>query len=142
MRKASRSPRNQWGFGTVELLVTLLVASVFIIVFYQLYVTVGSINNRAYLMAQATKVAYAKLQAYENKDFAVIPTPGGVSSASIEDFKGELPTTLPSPKTAQVSSAVITPTLKAVDIKVTYGAEVAPQIIEYTTYIQESGLGR
>ena len=136
------NPAGEDGFTVVELIITLVITSLFVVIFYQMYTAVNAINNRGYQLALSTKAGYAKLQEYENKLFSDIDTPGGQDSAPIENFVGELPEILGPDKTAVVSSASITPTLKAIDVKVTYTSYGFPQIVEYTTYIQESGLGR
>lgn len=130
------------GFTTVELLSTLVIAALFIAIFYQLYVTIDVVATRANHLALANETTYGKLQQYENTSFQDITTPGGTTSAEVEDFTSNLPAALPGPKSAKVSTALLTPTLKAVNVKTTYGSGGAAQIVEYTVYLQESGVGR
>lgn len=141
-RPPQQHTTNQQGFSTVELLSTLVIAAIFITIFYQLYVTINIVATRANHLALANEATYGKLQQYENTDFQDITTPGGVTSAEVEDFSASLPTALPSPRVAKVSTALLTPTLKAVNVKTTFGQDGAAQIIEYTVYLQESGVGR
>ncbi len=133
---------RQSGFTTVELLSTLLIAAAFVAIFYQLYVTADGVSTRSAQLATANEVTYRKLQQYENSSFGAIDTPGGTMPTEIEDFSDDLPDNLPQPVTALVSTAILTPTLKAVNIKTVFGAGGSQRIIEYTTYVQESGVGR
>lgn len=130
--------QNQSGFTTVELLSTLIIAALFIAIFYQLYLVIDATVTKANYLAVANEITYAKVQQYENMSFNAIATPGGTSSAEVEDYSASLPTTLPGTETGKVSTALQTPTLKAVNVKTSYGT----QVIEYTVYIQESGVGR
>jgi len=135
-------PTKSQGFTTVELLSTLIIAGMFLAIFYNLYVTADSVASRSAQLAAANEVTYRKLQQYENKDFQDIATPGGTTPTQVEDFATEIAVNLPTPKTAVVNTALLTPTLKAVNVKTIYGTGGKQTIIEYTTYIQESGVGR
>lgn len=131
------------GFTVVELLVTLIIASLFITVFFQLFTLTDTLSSDSFQLAQADQITYRKVQQYENRNFSTIPVPGGTTPTQIEDFTSELPTTLPAPYKAIVLSAQVTPTLKALTIRTTYGLTGSTQrIIEFADYIQQSGLGR
>lgn len=130
------------GFTTIELLSTLLIAASFLAIFYQLYITGDAVATRSNHLVLANQVTYGKMQQYENAEFQAITTPGGTTPTQVEDFADELPTNLPVPTTAVVNTALLTPTLKAVNIKTTYGEGATQRIIEYTAYIQEGGVGR
>lgn len=132
---------GQRGFTTVELLTTLVIAAMFLAVFYQVYVAADVVATRARHLAVVNEAAYRKLQQYENSSFRSITTPGGTSPAQVEDFAADIPSTVPGPVTATVNTALLTPTLKAVNVRVAFG-ENGERIVEYTVYIQESGVGR
>jgi Tfp pilus assembly major pilin PilA len=143
LKRPKRLPQAvaQTGFSTIELLTTLVVASIFLLVFYQIYVAADVVATRTSQLAAVNKVTYQKLQQYENTNFQLIATPGGTSPAQIEDFAAEIPSDTPGPVTAIVNTALLTPTLKAVNVKTTFGNN-GERIVEYTVYIQESGVGR
>jgi hypothetical protein len=134
--------KNEEGFSTVELLTTLIIAAMFVTMFYQLYSMADTVTAQSNLLVSANYVTYGKLQEYEDKSFSNISTPGGTVSTDVEDFSASLPSILPKPISAKVKTALLTPTLKAVNVKATYGTGGTQRIIEYTTYIQQSGLGR
>lgn len=143
MANARQTSDNQSGFTVVELLITLIIAALFVTVFFQLFTLSDTISNASFQLAQADQITYGKLQKYENRSFAAIPVLNGNTPTQVEDFTSELPTTLPSPYVGQVLTAQITPTLKAVTVRTTYGpAGSSQRIIEFADYIQQSGLGR
>lgn len=134
--------KHSEGFSTVELLYTLIIAAMFLTMFYQTYVIAEALSGRAYDLARVNEKVYQKVQQYENREFTTISTPNGTTPTEIEDFVADLPDNIAQPATAKVFTAALTPTLKAVNVKATYGSGNSQRIVEYTTYIQESGLGR
>lgn len=138
-----KTKNDQSGFTVIEVLVTLLIASLYITVFFQLYTLADTISSSSFLFAQADQVTYRKVQQYENRNFANVPVLNGTAQTVVEDFTSELPATLPAPKSAQVLTAQITPTLKSVRVRTTFGpAGSSQRIIEFSDYIQQSGVGR
>ncbi len=69
--------QKEAGFTVVELLVTLLVASLFIAMFYQLYVTLVQLNAYARRDAAANNLAYANLRRYPTAASTGLACPGG-----------------------------------------------------------------
>ncbi|HWZ66172.1 MAG TPA: hypothetical protein VNX65_05290 [Patescibacteria group bacterium] len=131
------------GFSVVELLVTLVITVLYVTIFFQLYTLSDTVTTTTYQLAQADQITYRKVQQYENRSFASIPVINGSTPTQVEDFTSELPTTLPAPYQAIVLTAQMTPTLKAVTVRTTYGpAGSAQQVIEFADYVQQSGLGR
>jgi hypothetical protein len=135
---------KQSGFTVVELLTTLIIAALYMTMFFQLYTLIDTVSSNSHRLALANEVTYRKLQQYENKNFDDIQVVNGTNLAEIEDFKAELSTNLPGEIEAKVYTAEITPTLKVLTVRAKYGNTVADpdRIIEYSSYIQESGLGR
>lgn len=136
--------QKQDGFTVVELLTTLVIAGIYITVFFQLYTLVDTVSSNAYRLALTNQVTYRKLQQYENRNFNDIQVLNGATLTEVEDFNGELPANLPGQKEAKVYTASITPTLKVLTVRVKYGNTTAnpDRIVEYSSYIQQSGLGR
>lgn len=67
--------RDESGFTVAELLVTIIVAALFVGIFYQLYVVLVGVNANARNLAQASNVAYANMRRY--------PTAASVASVGI-----------------------------------------------------------
>jgi type II secretory pathway pseudopilin PulG len=142
-KKEGQNDRDLAGFTIVELLITLVIAVLYITIFFQLYTLSDTITTSTYQLAQADQITYRKVQQYENRSFAAIPILNGSTPTQVEDFTSELPTTLPSPYSAVVLTAQITPNLKAITVRTTYGPSGSAQrVIEFADYIQQSGLGR
>lgn len=56
--------QNEKGFTAVELLVTIVVATLFLIMFYQLFIAISQLNNESRRSAQASDLAYANIRRY------------------------------------------------------------------------------
>lgn len=69
---------NQSGFTVVELLVTVLVAAMFAVMFYATYITIIRVNTDTRRSAQASDLAYANLRRYPT----IASTNTGCSSSS------------------------------------------------------------
>ena len=55
---------SQRGFSVVELMATIIVATLFLIMFYQLFLSISQLNNDSRRGAQASDLAYANLRRY------------------------------------------------------------------------------
>lgn len=60
--------KDQDGFSTIELLITLFIASTFIIVFYQLFIMIDGLSKAGYQNSVANNLAYANMRLYANTD--------------------------------------------------------------------------
>lgn len=70
---------QQSGFTIVELLVTIIVAALFISVFYNMFLILVGINSNARNVAQASDLAYANMRRYPT---AATVTGTGITCAS------------------------------------------------------------
>ena len=136
--------KSSAGFTVVELLTTLVIAALYIVVFFQMYTLVDGVSADANRLAQSNQITYQKVQQYENRNFSTIQVKNGTTLTEVEDFTSTLPAGLPAPKEAKVYTAEVTPTMKVVTVRTKYGNTLAnpKRVIEYSVYIQESGLGR
>ncbi len=140
--KRVREPVGERGFSIIELMVTLFVLGTVLTSVLSMFAQVDYITDRARELLLAHTSAFEKLQTYENKSFtSIIPGSSG-SSYQVEDFSASLPSNLTGPKTARVYVKSISPTLKRVDVQVAYQDRRVQRILNYTTMVQESGLGR
>lgn len=131
------------GFTVVELLITLIVVGTIFIAFTTTFAGVSNITKKGNDIATANQLAFSKLQQYENMSFTSLPStsPGG-SLQQVEDFSSSLPGVLEQPRTGIVYINTQSPTLKQVDVKVTFGSGLSQRYIEYVTFIQKNGIGR
>lgn len=63
-KESSSTMKNEKGFSTIELLITLFIATTFIIVFYQLFVLISGISSNGYQNSVASNLAYANMRLY------------------------------------------------------------------------------
>lgn len=77
--------KRQSGFTVIELLVTIIVAALFVGVFYQMYVILVTINANARNTAQASNLSYSNMRRYPTASSTGLncqtttAQPGGVS---------------------------------------------------------------
>lgn len=135
--------QNDGGFSVVELLITLVVVGVVFIAFTTSFTSVSNISKKGADVATAGQLAYAKLQEYENLNFTSLPNTAPTGTLQqVEDFSASLPGVLEAPRSGQVFINTSSPTLKQIDVKVTFGSGATQRYIEYVTFIQKSGAGR
>lgn len=135
--------RDMWGFSVVELLITLIVIGVVFIAFTTSFASISNISKKGTDVATAGQLAYAKLQEYENLNFASLPSTAPTGTLQqVEDFSASLPGILEAPRSGLVYINTSSPTLKQVDVKVAFGSGATQRYIEYVTFIQKNGSGR
>ena len=139
--------KNVGGFTVVELLITLIVVGIVFVSFTTTFAGVMNISKKGSDVALASQTAFAKLQEYENLNFTSLPTttPSGtlvLINPDSTNFTASLPSILGSPRTGQIYVNTVSPTLKQVLVRVTFGSGPTQRLIEYTTFIQKQGLGR
>ena len=135
--------KTQHGFTLIELLITLLVIGVVFLAFTTTYAGITNISKKGTDVASASQMAFAKLQEYENLNYNNLPatTPLGTLK-QVEDFSVSLPSVLETPRSGIVYINTVSPTLKQVVVKVSFGSGAAQRYIEYDTFIQKHGVGR
>lgn len=123
---------QQKGFTAVELLITLFVASFFLIAGYQLFGVIINDSGDARAKAKASNVAYDYLRRYANSATSpcVAATPLSNSSITVESLQNVTVTvTITCPQ-------VDAPSLSKVTTSLTYGSPA--QTIIYSTFVDKS----
>jgi prepilin-type N-terminal cleavage/methylation domain-containing protein len=135
--------KNSGGFSVIELLITLIVVGVLFVAFTTTFASVENISKKGSDIATASQIAYAKLQEYENLNYASLPatSPSGTLK-EVEDFSASLPTVLESPRVGKVYINTTSATLKQVVVKLTFGSGPSQRYVEYVSFIQKNGAGR
>ncbi len=134
---------NESGFSIVELLITLIIIGTTFGAFVVTYTTIQNINKKSLDIVAANNLAFAKIQDYENRTFASLPstTPAG-SLQLVEDFSSSLPASLQSPRVGQVHINTVSANLKQVVVNISFGSGSNIRYIQYADFIQSNGLGR
>ncbi len=133
----------QAGFTVIELLATLaILTGVTLTVFAFIVQTDASIDRSGEKLLAYT-IAYDKYQSYETRNFSAITQGDSGNGYEVEDFTSALPADLKPPRSAKVFVRNITPTLKKLDVRLTYQeSNERSRTINLSTAIQISGVGR
>jgi len=122
------------GFTTVEILVTLIVASLLIISINTVYTTQLYINQRTRDTTIANSFVEGKIERLRSQGFLT-------QTNGTTDLTSELPDELNHASGSLVISSY-NASVKKVDISVTYNDQGTEQTASYTTYIGELGVGQ
>lgn len=122
--------RNAGGFSIIELILSITVGVLFITSLTQI------VNNYVFLGQKSRNVILAN--SYVEGKVETLRNIGYNSlNVSTTDLSGELPTQLPSPRSATMTVTSPSSGLKQADISVTYSDRGKAQTYSYTTYIGE-----
>lgn len=135
------------GFSLVEVMMALVLASVVLIVGFQLLVLGNQVSARTESLLTVNAATFAKIQEYENKTFDSIPVGDIANDYEIEDFSTQLISESGNSvhrATAKVYSQFMpnSESLIKLWVIVDFGYGSRDRLIEYATYIQMGGVGR
>lgn len=85
-----KHPLNQRGFTLVELIVSFFIIAILIGLGSTIYSSTLSINTDTSFRAEASELAFQKLQDYVNTDFDSITIGDDVTNYEVEDFSAEV----------------------------------------------------
>lgn len=126
---------NQTGFTLVELLVAIVVGSVF----------AGSINtvfsSHAYLTQRTQNLVFTNAYA-EGKVEALRSLGYNALSNGTSNITSELPAELTAPKSGSLVISSYSAGVKKVELSITYNDLSTSRTYNYTTYIGELGVGQ
>jgi len=126
----TESPKNS-GFTTVELLVTLFVAAIFLVSGYQLYALIVNDGGEARAKAQVSNIAYQYLQQYKES---------ATSPCSVQTPKNNEAITVPKLSNATLSVNITCPytaitTISKVIVTIKYNNP--QQSVSVATYVNK-----
>jgi prepilin-type N-terminal cleavage/methylation domain-containing protein len=134
---------NTRGFTIIELMTTLALLSWLMLTVFGFMIQIDNTLDKTERRLVATTTMYEKYQEYETKTFANLTQGTAASSYQVEDFTSTLPASIRSPRSGKVYIRDITPTLKKVDVRLTYTESPGKsRTLNISTGIQESGVGR
>lgn len=136
------SPSERQGFSILELIVALFVLTTLMTTVLGIFAQVDYLSDRSSDQLRANTLAFEKIQTYENRSFDNLTAGILANSYQVEDFSSTLPSQLKGPKTGKVFIKDISLTLKRVDVQIVYQDRRVERTVNYSTLIQESGLGR
>ena len=123
------------GFSAVELLITLFVASIFLMSGYQLYTVILTDSGNARAESTVANAAYGYLRRYSDSaaNPCVASTPLSNQSITITDIDSpKVTVTITCPQSATTS-------LSRIEVTISYGAGDSANTVKYATYVDKSG---
>lgn len=126
---------KQAGFTIIELLVVTVVFAVTVPALASMISLLGSINGRARDLSTIHALVENKVESLRSISFT-----GMIDGTT--DFTGELPATISPPRSATHTISAISPSLKQIEVNVTYSDRGQPRNLTYKTYIGELGVGQ
>ncbi len=134
---------NQDGFSIIELMTTLAILSWVMLTIITFMIQIDGILDKTERRLTAITTLYEKYQEYETKSFTSLTQGTALNNYEVEDFVDEMPADLREPRSAKVYIRDVTPTLKKLDVRISY-KETKDKVrtINISTGIQESGVGR
>lgn len=134
---------NEDGFSIIELMTTLAILSWVMLTIITFMIQIDGILDKTERRLTAVTTVYEKFQAYETKSFATLTQGSSANNYEVEDFTSSLPADLREPRSAKVYIRDVTPTLKKIDVRISYKeSKDKIRTINIATGIQESGVGR
>lgn len=134
---------DERGFSIIELMTTLAVLSWVMLTIITFMIQIDGILDKTERRLTAITTMYEKYQEYETKSFATLTQGSSASNYEVEDFTDDLPADLREPRSAKVFIRDVTPTLKKIDVRITYKeSPTKNRTINISTGVQESGVGR
>lgn len=123
------------GFMIVELIVTLIVASVLVLSLHTIVTSHGYVSNRSKSVVLVNAFAEHKVEALRSAGFLNL-TDGTTTVTS------EMPGDLLAPRSAILTISSQTDAIKKIHLSITYNEQGASKTQTYTTYIGELGVGQ
>lgn len=126
---------DQNGLTIVELLVAIAVAAIVTASLSQVVTSYVHVAQRGRYLNLANSYAEAKVESLRNKGYNALD-PGTT------DISGELPSQLPSGRSASLTIDNPTDGIKKIGISVTYKDQGQDNTYSYATYVGELGVGQ
>jgi len=126
---------NQAGFTLVELVVTMLVGTIFLLALNDSVTSYLHTGKQVQDLTIANSYVEGKIESLRNTGYNALT----IGSTNITS---ELPSSLKPPRSASLQVTAPQTGLKKVDISVTYNDQGASRTYSYTTYIGELGVGQ
>lgn len=129
------------GFTLMELFITVFVLVSLFTAFVSLFHALTNYSKRSYNLLAASDLAYSKLLAYEQKDFAAIAIGNSMAGYKTEDFSGDLSATIGEARTGAVYVTPIrdSQALKKIDVVVTYKEGRNERTVHYAAIVNARG---
>ena len=126
---------NQSGFTIVELLVAIVVGSVFVTSINSVFSSHAYLSQRTQNLVFANAYAEGKIESLRSLGYNSLSN--GTTSVT-----SELPAELTAPKSGSVVITDYSTSIKKVELSITYNDLSTNRTYNYTTYVGELGVGQ
>ncbi len=127
--------KQQNGYTVIELVVAVAMFAILLPATASIINTLSSINGRAQNSVLIHSLVENKIETLRSSGFA------GAAAGTV-DFTGELPSTAAVPRSASYNIALVNPTLKQVDVTITFSDYGVSRSLSYRTYLGDDGIGQ
>lgn len=124
------------GFTVVEVVVTIVFLGFVVLSITQLYLSIERVQEKTTWLQTASHAAQAEIEALRNNNY------NSLTDGQVIDFTSQLPTTLPSPRSAKVVVSEPQSGLKKVDVTVSYGDHGSTRNVKATSLIGVIGISQ
>ncbi len=131
----AKYPKQQSGFTIVELIIAMVVGSIFASITSLIVVNQSRISQHGRDLTLANSFAEVKIEGLRSAGFNNL-------TAGTSDITSELPSELKAPRSSVLSILDISPGVRQIDLSITYSDQGTPRTFEYRTYVGELGVGQ
>lgn len=127
---------NQKGFTIIELLVTIVVTGLIIAAVTTLFITIARTQRSAQLLETASRAGEQQIESLRNSSY------NSLEADSTIDFSNDLPSNLPSPRSATARISEPADDVKRVDVTITYKDGSKTKKVQLSSLIGQLGIGQ
>lgn len=131
--------QNEQGFTLVELIITITLFATLIPSVIGFLDFLTQLNTTARTTASINAFVENKIETIRSAGYTSTPV---VSNQSITSELNAAAASIPSPKSAAYTVSQLSPSVKQIDISVTYNNKGTSKTVSYTTYLGELGVGQ
>lgn len=129
--KKVRLQKRHKGISLVEIVISMFIVVMIVAIAGSLIRLLIKTNSESYVVTNISSIAHNKIESIRNTSF------DSISNGS-QDFSSELPSTLPHPRSASVSTSTVATDVKQIKVTIQYGDQ--QQV--YTTYVSKANVDK
>lgn len=127
---------NQKGFTIIELLVTMVVTGLIVAAVTTLFITIARTQRSTQLLETASRAGEQQIESLRNSTY------NSLEPDSTINFTSELPSNLPSPRSATARISEPSDDVKRVDVTITYKDGSKSKKVQLSSLIGQLGIGQ
>jgi len=127
---------NEGGFTIVELIVTTVVTGLIVVAVTTLFITIERTQHSTQLMETATRAGEQQIESLRNNNY------GSLTPGSTITFTNNLPSNLPTPRSATATISEPSTGIRRVDVTVKYRDGSKQKSVKLSSLIGQLGIGQ